>query len=954
MFKRKSVNLAALMMLGAAAASVQAQQATPAPAPQPQQLERVEVTGSRIKTLNGTSVSPIYSIGIEQINSSQPVAIEEVIRGLPSAVPAIGPGTNNGTGGGATIDLRGLGSNRSLVLVNGRRLVPFDLNGVVDTNSVPIALLRRVDLVTGGASAVYGADAVAGVVNFVLKRDFQGVDVSTSYGSAEKGDAKRRRTDVTIGSSLADGRGNVALSIGTTRTDSLLQGARSIGQVSRSSTTGANQGSFTTVPTYLDSAQISYQIGADGAPSSGLETFNFNPLNYFQTPLDRLQATAVANYKITDSAEVYAEMMYTRSNVVSNLAPTGTFFNTFSIPIGNPFINNALRADLCANYGISTANCVAGGTTEFSVDVGRRFVELGPRVNDFRNKTLQATVGVQGELFGSWNYDVYVSRGEADQNQALLNWGSSSKVQQALRAVTADTCLDASNGCVPLNIFGPAGSITPAMAKFINLSSITTVSVRQDVVAGSVNGELGFLKSPMAANPVSIAIGVEDRKMQAGNFSDAAAQINGEVLGTGAPSPDVNGKFRLSEIYTEAIVPLVANAPFARAINLELGYRHTDFKTTSSTKYGSWKAGADWEPTRGLRFRAMAQRATRAPNVSELFNPQITQLDNLAVDPCQGNNIRAADIGVAGTLTNLCVQTGVPTARVGSLPAPSAGQVNVLSGGNPALKPEEADTVTVGFVFEPTFVPGLTLSVDYYKIDIQKAISSPSVDDVLGDCYNVARNPNLALLPGCQLIGRGPGGTFNGSSSRGIQLTSSNLGSQTASGFDLAVDYRLKLADVGLAGWGALDLGFQLNSVQDYWFQASPTSVKRDCRGYYSVACGAPNHKQKFSQRTTWSMGDFTLGYNWRFLGKVSEEPGGTNFLPAYSSIKNYNYVDMSASWRPMKSLRLNLSVNNLFDKKAPDVGNTIGTTTTNSGNTFPQTYDVIGRYFTVGATLSF
>lgn len=914
-----------------------------------QDAQRVEITGSRIKSLNGTSTSPITSVSEEQINASQPVAIEEVIRGLPAAVPAIGPGTNNGTGGGATIDLRGLGSNRSLVLVNGRRLVPFDLNGVVDTNSVPIALLSRVDVFTGGASAVYGADAVAGVVNFVMKKNFRGVEVQSTYGSSEKSDAKRRRTDITVGSALADGKGNVALSIGTTSTDAVRQGKREIGELSRSSTTGNPQGSFTTVPAYLDSAQISYQLTPSGDPSTGLETFNFNPLNYYQTPLKRLQATALGNYVINDYAEVYAELSYTRSNVTSNLAPSGTFFNTFSIPIGNPFINSTLRADLCTNYSIAAANCVVGSATEFSADVGRRFVELGPRINDFRNKTLQSTVGLKGLIAGPWSYDFYVSRGEADQNQLLINWGSSSKVQQALRSLNGTTCVDPSNGCVPLNIFGAAGTITPAMAKFINLSSITTVGIKQDVAALTVSGDLGAIKSPFSRRPIGVAVGLENRKMTANNFADAAGQLNGEVLGTGAPSPTVEGSFKLSEVYAEAQIPLITDAPFAHSLSLDLGVRQSEFKTSSSTSYSSYKVGGDWEPVKGFRIRAMGQRATRAPNVSELFQPVITSLDNAAVDPCEGTNIVPGDVGRAGTLTNLCVVTGVPAARVGTLPAPSAGQINVLTGGNTALKPEVADTVTVGFVFEPSFVPGLTISLDYYKIDIDKAISSPDVDDVLLGCYSAQFNPGFALNASCGLVGRGPGGTFNGSSAPGVALVTSNLGKQATSGFDLGIDYRMKLG-----GMGTLDLGLQLNSVDKYWDQATPVSVKRDCLGYYSTACGAPNYKQKFSQRANWSVGDFKVGYNWRYVSKVTEEPGGTNFLPAYSTINAYSYVDMSASWQVMKTLRLNLSVNNAFDKKPPAVGNTIGTTATNSGNTFPQNYDAVGRYWTIGANLKF
>lgn len=262
--------------------------------------------------------------------------------------------------------------------------------------------------------------------------------------------------------------------------------------------------------------------------------------------------------------------------------------------------------------------------------------------------------------------------------------------------------------------------------------------------------------------------------------------------------------------------------------------------------------------------------------------------------------------------------------------------------------------MTVGFVWEPEFVQGLTLALDYYKIDIDKAISSPSVADVMDDCYSAARNPGFTLNAACANVLRGPGGTFNGSSAPGIRLTQTNQGKQATSGFDFKIDYRLNLGSVGAAGWGVVDIGLNLNSVEKYWFKAAPNSVQRDCLGYYSVACGAPNYKQKFSQRTSWTMGDFSVGYNWRYVSAVDVEPGSGTWFAPYRSIKAYNYVDLAASWRATKNVRLNLSVTNLFDKAPPEVGNTIGTTTTNSGNTFPQNYDVVGRYFTIGATLTF
>jgi outer membrane receptor protein involved in Fe transport len=939
----------------------------------PQKIESVQVTGTRITAPGTTSTSPISSVTAEEIKASQPIAVEEFIKGLSVAVPSIGQGTNNGSAGAATIDLRGLGPNRTLVLINGRRMVPFNLDGTVDTNSIPIALLSRVDLLTGGASVAYGADAVAGVVNFNLKKNFTGFDATTSYGGTTSDrDGKKKRTDITMGANLDDGRGNVVLSIGKTTADPVRQGARPYGITSLSSTTGKASGSNTTIPggfavgkgdTGTDTLSGNWQIDpASGKLVSPLVPYNTNPLNYYATGLDRTQATSLANYKINDHAEAYAEVFYTKSKVSSTLAESGTFGNVFQVPIGNPYIPEPARKQICERRGILSANCVAGNPTLVPMTVNRRIVEMGPRLNDFSNSTLQYTLGMRGDAFLDWTYDASWTRGTADQTQVRGNWGSLSKVSQALNSLNSTSCVNQSNGCVPLNVFGGAGSITPAMIGFINEGAILLQSVQQDVGSISFAGDLGNkLVSPWAGQPINVAITGEERKVVAGTQSDAASQIQGEVLGTGAPTPDRSGHFRLRELAIESQIPLVKDKPFMRALNADLGYRETEFKSgeSPSLKYSSWKIGGEWEPVRTLRFRGMVQKATRAPNVNELFAPVITGLSNVAVDPCQGNKINKAQANTAGTLSNLCRQTGVPVSEIGSLPQPSSGQINQLAGGNPDLGPEEAKTKTLGFVWEPA--PKLSISLDYYKITIADAISRPSTADVLVDCFN--NNPSFAFNATCAMVGRNPAnGTFNGVDSKGVFTPRSNQGRQQTSGFDLNVAYKLQAKQLNLdPKYGNFDLGFAYTQVQSFLFQASPISVNRDCLGFYSVACGdvanSPVYKRKFSQHTSWNVGDFTVGYNWRYVSAADIEPAAlaiTPFLPEFSHISAYNYVDMSGVYNFSKNLRFNVSINNVANKKPPIVGGTIATTSMDSGNTFPQSYDAIGRYITFGASLKF
>ncbi len=964
MFKRTKVNTGALIALGGvlltAGLAVQAQTA-----------ERIEITGSRIKSIGNTSSSPISSVGKVDIDTTQPVAVEELVRGLSASYPALGPGVNNGSTGIASIDLRGLGSNRTLVLFNGKRFVPANLGGVVDTNNVTVSLLERIDLVTGGASAVYGADAVAGVVNFVTKRNFSGIEATTLYAVSGNDDAKRYKSDLTMGANLADGRGNVAVHIGSTRTEAIRLGDREYARTVISSTTG-NPGGFsgTSVPAQfsgipaplagnrvVDATTGLLRAASGGNPPDG---YNTNPPNYFETPLTRTQATALGRFTINEYAEAYTEIFHTRANVTLNLAPSGTFGAAFSIPIGNPFITQPVRNQLCAAYAISAANCVLGNATEFRANVARRFVEAGPRIYSYDGTSTQYTAGLRGSIpfLDSWSYDAYYQSGRSEAVLTTGNGFSLSKTQQALRATNATTCTVTTGGCVPLNVFGADGSITPAMLGFISTPTFQTTRVEQKVISASANGEVGIAKSPFAKNPLSLAFGAEQRTVIGANRSDAVVQTQGELLGSGAPTPDRTGKLEFNELYYEANLPLVQGMPFVESLSLGGGYRSTEFKTEvgGTQKYGSWKTGLDWAPIKGLRFRAEQQRATRAPNVNELYAPVTTGLSTLAVDPCQGNSIIAADAGRAGTLTNLCQQTGVPVAQIGNVAPPSSNQINNTAGGNPTLKPERADTTTVGLVWDPVFVDNLSVSLDFWKIKIEGAVSTPTANQVVTGCFDTTLNPGRGYNAFCQLFQRDPlNGGLNGTGSRGVSTQSSNLGTYDYNGIDLGVTYRLPLKALGAPNLGRLDFSLQATYVEKADVKTLPTVATITQAGYYGVNTGTPYAKVKFTQRTTWNVGDFSVGYNWRYISGTEVEPTSQGaYLPQYSSIKAYNYFDLNGSWQAMKNLKLSVTVNNALDKDPPFIGTGIAPGASNFGNTMPQQYDVIGRRFTVSATATF
>ena len=555
------------------------------------------------------------------------------------------------------------------MLVNDRRITPFNLGGSVNTDNIPVALIERVDLVTGGASAVYGADAITGVFNFILRRDFEGLDLSTSYGASHEGDGDRFRTDLTFGANTSDGRGNVTMSLGYTKTDPVLQGDRSFGAETFNSVSGQPFGSGNATPVVTSSPQIfggAAQLNpATGAYEDGFTPFNFNPLNLYQAPMDRTQITALARYEIAPMAEAYAEVFYTRSEVETNLAPSGSFGAARFVPIGNPFIPEPARQQLCEGLGVAAADCVVGNEEEFRIPLARRFTEFGPRVNEFDNEFFQYNVGVRGDVTPSWSYDLNYSSGTSKQTLTRIQWGSSSKLQQALRSVEPGVCIDPSNGCVPMNIWAADGDITQEMLDFIDLNAILGESVDQEVIALNVAGDLGDLRSPFAdQNPIGVAFGYEYREVTASTSSDAASQIGGEVLGTGAPRPDRGGSFDLHEFYAEAIIPLVSGMPGIESLTLDTGIRHTRFDSGAGTdSYESWKAGLSWEPTNDLLVRTMFQRATRAPNVNELFAPLVTGLSNLTSDPCAGGDLNPANAGTSGTIdaSLAAVSNSLPT-----------------------------------------------------------------------------------------------------------------------------------------------------------------------------------------------------------------------------------------------------------------------------------------------------
>ncbi len=941
----------------------------------------IVVTGSRIARPNLEQSAPVSVIGAEEVAFQQPTSAEDLLRQLPGAAPSIGPQTNNGSDGSARVNLRGLGTNRNLVLLNERRLTPRGLDGVTDLNIIPLALIERVDIYTGGATTVYGADAIAGVVNFITRRDFAGVDITANYGLTERGDGASYRTDLTMGANFDDGKGNAVLGVSYTKTKPVLQGSRDISLVSRQSTkctasqianlgcnpaihdvsSGFPQGSPTAAPASIffpfvgrvDSTGTQFIVGE-------LNDYNFQPLNLFQTPLERWSIFGQGRYEISPAIELFSEALYAKTTVELNLAPAGVFGSSVSVPLNSQFLTAQQRQLLCEQglpAGTDCAAAIAAGTP-LTVAVARRFTEAGPRVLLETTNFFHVTGGARGPLFSNLQWELFGSYGESSRVQKRTGWGLLSRVRSGVLGCPAGSA----SGCVPFNLFGPEGSITPEMLNFIDLPTFAFVDTQYAAAQMIVSGDLGFA-SPWGVEPIGVAAGIEYRRYAGSSGGDATSRIPGEVLGAGAAALPVEGEYDTREVFGEIIAPLIEDRPFFHNLTVEAGVRYSDYSTSGGN--WTWKVGGNYSPIRDIKFRGVYSKAVRAPNIGELFQPQVVALTARAIDPCQGS---LADIAARGAnFQQLCLAqlalVGAPASLLGTISAPAASQIQSTQGGNPLLDPEKATTWTVGVVLQPAFIPGLAVTVDYWNIKVVDAVSSPTAADVIDGCFQPA-----SIEAFCQVIFRNPlTGGLSGpaDTTRGPVLTLSNLGKIAVSGVDWGANYR---RDLGFAR-----LNWSLNGTwnEKSQFQASPTSINRECNGFYSTSCGSPVPKWAWNMRTTLSRGGTDVSLLWRHISSTRVEPrstatcptglagqtvscGPTNVVEAYQRIPAYNWFDLALQQHINDRMRMTFTVMNLLDKDPPDVGNTIAGPASNSGNTFPTVYDPLGRRYVVGVNLRF
>ncbi len=920
------------------------------------------VTGSRIERPEVQAASPIQTISEQDIQFTGATNAAQFLNELPQTLPGTFTSTtNNGGDGSTSVDLRGLGDERTLVLVDGKRFIPKDETGVVDLNAIPVAMIERVEVVTGGASAVYGSDAMAGVVNVILKKDFEGIEFGGQYETTDEWDGDTTDFNITMGASTADGRGNITAWATYTRRDGILSADRDYARVALGSSDDLGslvpRGSPNAFPGSLaidddpDNPVLDFDgdglvgFGPTGGVSDPATYYNYQAVNLLQVPQRRYTLGAIGRYEINPRAEAFTRIAYADNEVRQQLAPAATFFDQYYVNPDNPFVpagTLGIISDTATAFGLGPDD---DGNLPFFA--GRRFLENGNRIEDTERSAFQIQVGLRGALTDNWDYETYVQRSQTDFKDNYRNDFNATRVQQALLAVDngdGPECIDPSGGCAPLNIWwDDPTAITSEAISFIKMNMVATGRTQETVYGATASGDLGGYHLPWASSPIGLSVGYEYRETEARfDVDDNLATGNGPGFGL---VPAVAGKFDVHELFVEANVPLVENRPGIYSLSLETGFRFSNYSTDVDT-VETWKAGLAWAPVENIKFRGMFQRAVRAPNIEELFLPNRESAETVEEDPCAAGGAAVGD----PTLTALCEATGVPVGLVGVIPQPPAGQVNAIQGGNVNLKEETADTWTLGLVWQPT--PDLTLTLDYYDIEIEDAIDvlGGSAQSLLDGCYvdTLAAGSDF-----CQAVVRSPQGFLFGAESQ-LFILNDNLAFLNTSGIDGQVTWFME------PGFMPGSLSFNLTGtyVIENEFKADEITPLQKCAGAYGATCGQPDPEFRFNLRTTWNWDDLQLSLRIRWLDSLQLDAleNGEAAYSASRKIASQTYFDLSGAYNVSEHVEVSAGVSNLFDNDPPVVdSDTVSTPTTGgNANTFPATYDPLGRVMFVAARVRF
>ena len=962
MMHKKPLAMAVSAVLGLGAASFASQVSAQDGAGE---LEEVVVTGSRILKANLVSSSPVTQLDNEQLTLTGITRVEDVLASMPQVYLDQSSGQAIESEGTATVQLRNLGVSRTLVLMNGRRLPinsPLSDESGPDLNLIPQQLVKRVEILTGGASAAYGSDAVAGVINFIMMDDFEGLKIDyqhSAYRHDNSGNAAADATvaagfpvststendgdidDITImmGGNFDNGRGNIT-AWGTYREiEAVLQGDRdysacAVRRVSDGSLaclgSATNQsGSF-----YFgndDFTNIYNVQGNNLEPGLG-KRFNFAAPSYYQRPDERYTLGAMGHYELNEHVEAYTELMFMDNRSVAQFGNAGVFFDGgFEVNCGNPYLSEQQQGVL---------GCSGDPDERVEAIFGRRNVEGGPRQNDIRHSTYRYLFGVRGDINETWRYDASYQYSEVDLRTRNSSYVNVANAQDALLAERDEdgniVCLSGGN-CVPWNVWQTDG-VTADQVGWLNQQYFERGTTDQEVFVAYAQGSLGDygIQMPTAETGVDLLLGYEYREEGLVYQPDDNA-LAGEVGGLSAALTPVDGSYDVSEFFLEASIPLVEGKTLMEAVVLDLGYRYSDYDPSGETT-DTYKFAGSWAFSNDFKMRASYQRAVRAPNIVDQFQPQQGSLFAMDDDPC-GNVVNGRS--GRGYTFDQCARSGVSQAvwnNGGPTDSP-ASQYNTLIGGSTELSPEESDTYSVGFVFTPSFVDSLSVSLDWYDIEVTDAITEIASETTLIQCIETGAF--------CDKVRRGTNDSLwlgNSGPDNGIEALSQNIGFFRVKGIDLEINYAL---DMG--GLGSLMFNNNYGYIDSWEQEEYPGAGVINCEGIYGGSCGTPTvqHRNRFSANWA-SVWDFNLNLTWRYIGEVDQEFTSN---PA-SDLDAVNYIDLAGTWAVTDWATLRAGVNNITDEEPEYVPQ--GVTARENGNTYPGVYDALGQYWFVGFSVEF
>ncbi|MDP8986046.1 MAG: TonB-dependent receptor [Pseudomonadota bacterium] len=957
------------------------------------------MTGSLIPQETLTSMSPVSVIDSDELTLEGITNVEDLINSLPQAYGDMGStlATDEATGI-ATLNLRGLGPARTLVLINGRRVMPGDpITPFADLNVIPASLVRRIEVLTGGASSVYGSDAEAGVVNFLLKDKFSGINLDMQYGAfmhsndnrsyqqypAQAGftvprgnvtDGQRFDGTVSFGTSTPDQNGHVVGYAGyrrmsgilMTRRDSsactLVESPENIGTTAACSGSSASANGTFYTGNANDPNGNEYQLGSNATLVPGTTLYNSNAASNYQRPDARYIAGLFAHYDLSPALNPYLETMLMEDNTTAQVDPSGIFGSTSNINCDNPMLSGQERSIVCAPgnlVGVAAdgVHAVTGTATAFiNVDgtpyhrgvlqIQRRNVEGGGRLSSFRHGSYRFVLGSKGAFGQGFSYDAYGQFGTTIYARRNTKYFSDSHIANSLDVVDVNgtpTCRSVVDGtdprCVPYNIFG-TGAVTPAALAYLQVPPRMDGVTREAVFSTSISGLLGKygLKLPWASRGIAFNAGSEYRRESVDLRVDQYF-LSGDLSGLGSGFTPVNGSYSAAELFGETRVPLVNHRAGIEDLSAEFGYRYSRYSTAAATQ--TWKAQAAWTPFRGLRFRAGFDTAVRTPNLQELFNlPQVG--GDGVTDPCSGTH--------PAFTSGQCALQGVTPAQYGHIDPNPSGEYNGLEGGNRALLPEIAHTLTAGAVIAPPGIAGLSLTADFFDIKIDRRISSLVADNIVHQC-GLSGNPFY-----CSLIHRDSNGSLWKTEGGYVTDLLTNSGSVETRGIDLGLDQVYKLK-----GAGKLKIDIKGTLLNRFTYSAVE-STPYDCAGYFGSVCGSPIPQWRHKARVTWqSNGGLTTSLQWRYFGAVKVDRSSSNpnmtgiVFPVDRRIAAQSYFDLAFSVKIGDFVQLRLGADNLLDKDPPVI-TTQDAPIDNlaAGNTFPSVYSPLGRYVFAGATVTF